>query len=53
MAGIKAFIERGHAEGVDAAVICEPEENRLCIRQKGALRWKSPCAGRWRTVQCL
>ena len=38
MAGIKAFIERGHAIGVDAAVICEPEENQLCIRQKGALR---------------
>ena len=38
MAGIKAFIERGHAEGVDAAVICEPEENQLCITQKGALR---------------
>ncbi len=38
MAGIKAFIERGHAEGVDAAIICEPEENQLCIRQKGALR---------------
>jgi succinyl-diaminopimelate desuccinylase len=38
MAGIKAFIERGHAEGVDAAVICEPEENQLCIKQKGALR---------------
>jgi succinyl-diaminopimelate desuccinylase len=38
MAGIKAFVDRGHAEGVDAAVICEPEENQLCIRQKGALR---------------
>jgi succinyl-diaminopimelate desuccinylase len=38
MAGIKAFIEQGHAEEVDAAVICEPEENQLCIRQKGALR---------------
>lgn len=38
MTGVKAFIERGHAEGVDAAVICEPEENQLCIRQKGALR---------------
>jgi succinyl-diaminopimelate desuccinylase len=38
MAGIKAFIERGHAEGVDAAIICEPEENQLCIKQKGALR---------------
>jgi succinyl-diaminopimelate desuccinylase len=38
MFGIKAFIERGHAEGVDGAVICEPEENQLCIKQKGALR---------------
>lgn len=38
MAGIKAFIEGGYAEGVDGAVICEPEENQLCIKQKGALR---------------
>jgi succinyl-diaminopimelate desuccinylase len=38
MAGIKAFIERGHAGGVDAAIICEPEENQHCIRQKGTLR---------------
>jgi succinyl-diaminopimelate desuccinylase len=38
MTGIKAFIENGHADGVDAAVICEPEENQLCIKQKGALR---------------
>jgi succinyl-diaminopimelate desuccinylase len=38
MTGIKAFIERGRAEGVDGAIICEPEENQLCIKQKGALR---------------
>jgi succinyl-diaminopimelate desuccinylase len=38
MSGIKAFIEGGHAEGVDGAIICEPEENQLCIKQKGALR---------------
>jgi succinyl-diaminopimelate desuccinylase len=38
MIGIKSFIERGHAEGVDGAVICEPEENQLCVKQKGALR---------------
>jgi succinyl-diaminopimelate desuccinylase len=38
MVGIKAFIKRGHAEGADGAVICEPEENQLCIRHKGALR---------------
>jgi succinyl-diaminopimelate desuccinylase len=46
MAGIKAFIERGHAEGVDAAVICEPEENQLCIKQKGALRVEVNLRGR-------
>ena len=38
MAGIKAFIERGYAQGVDGAIICEPEENQLCVKQKGALR---------------
>lgn len=46
MSGIKAFIEGGHAEGVDAAVICEPEENQLCIRQKGALRVEVTFRGR-------
>ena len=46
MAGIKAFIERGHADGVDAAVICEPEENQLCIKQKGALRVEVTLRGR-------
>jgi len=38
MLGIKSFIERGWADDVDAAIICEPEENNLCITQKGALR---------------
>jgi len=38
MLGIKHFIKAGHAEGVDAAIICEPEENQLCVTQKGAMR---------------
>lgn len=38
MIGIKHFIERGWAEGVDGAIICEPEENQICITQKGAMR---------------
>lgn len=38
MSGIKHFIRGGHAEGVDGAVICEPEENQLCVAQKGAMR---------------
>jgi succinyl-diaminopimelate desuccinylase len=46
MTGIKAFIENGHAGGVDAAVICEPEENQLCVKQKGALRVEVTVRGR-------
>lgn len=38
MIGIKHFIEQGWAEGVDGAIICEPEDNQVCITQKGALR---------------
>jgi len=46
MVGIKDFIERGHAKSVDGAVICEPEENQLCIKQKGALRVEVTVRGR-------
>ena len=46
MVGIKAFIENGHAAGVDAAVVCEPEENQLCTSQKGALRVEVTVRGR-------
>lgn len=46
MVGIKAFIENGHAAGVDAAVVCEPEENQLCTSQKGALRVEVSVRGR-------
>ena len=46
MTGIKAFIRGGHAEGVDAAVICEPEENRICVEQKGAMRVEVTVRGR-------
>src|SRR5215203_4747968 len=46
MTGIKTFINNGHAEEVDAAVICEPEENQLCIKQKGALRVEVIVRGR-------
>jgi succinyl-diaminopimelate desuccinylase len=38
MLGIKHFIRQGWADGVDGAIICEPEENNLCITQKGAMR---------------
>ena len=38
MTGVKHFIRQGWADGVDAAVICEPEDNQICLTQKGALR---------------
>ncbi len=38
MLGIKRFIERGWADEVSGAIICEPEENEICLFQKGAMR---------------
>ena len=38
MTGVKHFIRQGWAGGIQAAVICEPVDNQLCIMQKGALR---------------
>jgi len=37
MLGVKHFVESGWADRVSAAIICEPEENHLCIRQKGVM----------------
>ncbi len=37
MIGIKDFVEQGWADKVSAAIICEPEENHLCISQKGVM----------------
>ncbi|MDQ3870668.1 MAG: M20/M25/M40 family metallo-hydrolase, partial [Chloroflexota bacterium] len=31
MLGAKAFVARGHAAGIDAAVICEPEAGEVCV----------------------
>lgn len=45
MLGIKHFIRSGLAKGIDGAMICEPEENMLCIAQKGALRFEAVFEG--------
>lgn len=37
MLGVKDFVRRGWAKDVTAAIICEPEDNRLCIAQKGVM----------------
>jgi len=38
MLGVKAFVRGGHAQGFHGAIICEPEENEICLHQKGAMR---------------
>lgn len=38
MTGIKHFIQQGHADEIDGAIVCEPEENEICLFQKGAMR---------------
>lgn len=38
MTGIKGLIKTGWADDLDGAIICEPEDNQLCLTQKGALR---------------
>ncbi|MEZ4729410.1 MAG: M20/M25/M40 family metallo-hydrolase [Caldilineaceae bacterium] len=37
MTGIKHFVEHGWADQVNAAIICEPEENHLCTCLKGVM----------------
>jgi len=46
MAGVKDFVARGHADGVDAAIVCEPEASELCLAQKGAIRVRIDATGR-------
>lgn len=45
MIGIKHFVERGWADAVDAAIICEPEANQLCIAQKGVVWLRATVCG--------
>jgi len=37
MIGIKHFVDRGWADAVTACIVCEPEENHICIAQKGVM----------------
>lgn len=38
MAGAKHFVSTGRADGIDAAICCEPEDGEVCNVSKGALR---------------
>ena len=46
MIGVHDFVARGHARGVDAAIVCEPEGGEICTTQKGALRLRIDLKGR-------
>ena len=46
MLGIKDFVERGWGKKVDAAIICEPEDNRICATQKGVMWAKITVTGK-------
>ena len=46
MLGVRHFIDRGHADRVTGAVICEPQDGLICTTQKGALRARFTISGR-------
>ena len=46
MLGVRNFIDRGHADAITGAVICEPQDGLICTTQKGALRAQFNIAGR-------
>ncbi len=46
MLGVQHFIDRGHADSITAAVICEPQDGLICCSQKGALRVRFTVKGK-------
>jgi len=46
MLGVRNFIEKGHADTITGAVICEPQDGLICTTQKGALRAQFTISGR-------
>jgi succinyl-diaminopimelate desuccinylase len=46
MLGVRDFIDRGHADAITGAIICEPQDGLICATQKGALRAQYTINGR-------
>ena len=46
MLGVRNFIDRGHADAITGAIICEPQDGLICTSQKGALRAQFAITGR-------
>jgi len=46
MRGVRDFVAKGHAAGIDGAICCEPEGGEICHVAKGALRLRIDLHGR-------
>ena len=46
MTGIRHFIASQNVSEIDGAICCEPEDNYVCIAQKGALRLRAEIMGK-------
>lgn len=46
MQGAKGFVADGELDNAAAAIICEPEGDRVCIAQKGAIRLRVTLSGK-------
>lgn len=46
MLGAKGFVADGELDGAMAAIVCEPEGDRVCIAQKGAIRLRVALTGK-------
>jgi succinyl-diaminopimelate desuccinylase len=46
MSGVRDFVRRGRAEGIDGAICCEPEGGEICHAAKGALRLRIDVLGK-------
>jgi succinyl-diaminopimelate desuccinylase len=46
MSGVRDFVQRGRAEGIDGAICCEPEGGEICHAAKGALRLRIDLLGK-------
>jgi succinyl-diaminopimelate desuccinylase len=46
MIGVQNFIQRGYADSITGAIICEPQDGRICTSQKGAIRARYSISGK-------
>ncbi len=46
MSGARHFVRSAVGQAVDAAIVCEPEQNELCLEQKGVLWARVAILGR-------